>query len=365
VGHPDFLMTEFTNVEGICRSPKRLLEDFIYDEIERPIVAQIYGHSPETFYKVAHIVCELGFDGLDINMGCPAKNVASKGCGAGLIRDPSRARGILQATKQGIEDWVSGQDLEKLNLPSSLIERVVNMNMQREGREHPLFRRRIPVSVKTRTGYDDVVVDQWISHLLDEKPAAISLHGRTLKQMYRGSADWEAISIAAKLAQGTGTLILGNGDLGTMEDVFHRVRETGVDGVLIGRSALGNPWIFKNKNEVKQAIRLDRSHLIQTFSIGLDERFQVLKEHVYHYENLKRPWRFVGMRKHMGWYCKGFYKASDLRVQLLQTQNALEVEEILNRFISEVLRPNTPMGFSSPQVQTSQPLKQDFSFRCG
>jgi tRNA-dihydrouridine synthase len=314
---------------------------------------------------VAHIVCELGFDGLDINMGCPAKNVASKGCGAGLIRDPSRARGILQATQQGIADWVSGQSVASLNLPSFLIQRVADMNVQRQGFEHPLSRRSIPVSVKTRIGYDEVVVNQWISHLLEEKPVAISIHGRTLKQMYRGMADWGAISSAVKLARGTGTLILGNGDLGSMEDVYKRVKETGVDGVLIGRSALGNPWIFRNKKEVKQAIRLDCPNLIQPVSIELHERFRILKEHVHLYEKLKRPWRFVGMRKHMGWYSKGFYKASDLRVQLLQTHHAQEVEEVLERFITDVLGKNYIKGSPPVPSETSGGIKQSLSFQCG
>ena len=331
-GRPDVLFTEFTNVEGICLSPRVLLDDLIYHDLERPVVAQVYGYSPESFYKVAHIVCELGFDGLDINMGCPAKNVASRGCGAALILDPPRAKAILQATRQGVEDWAAGRSLSDIQFESFLVERVVQMNLKRTGSERPSIRREIPVSVKTRIGYDKNVIEQWIPSLLEEKPAAISIHGRTLKQMYRGEADWGAISQAVHLARGTGTLILGNGDLASMDDVLRRVRETKVDGALIGRAALGAPWIFRNKVNVKNALRNNFKVLIPEQSVDLKERFQILREHTHHYHNLKDGRRFVGMRKHFGWYCKSFYKASDLRVQLLQTENPREVEALLAQY---------------------------------
>ncbi len=155
--------------------------------------------------------------------------------------------------------------------------------------------------------------------------------------MYRGLADWGAISHAAGLARGTETLILGNGDLGSMEEVFHRLRETGVDGVLVGRSALGNPWFFRNKLDVKQALKVNCPDLIRPYSVELEDRFKVLKEHARHHEATRGLWRFVGMRKHMGWYCKGFYKASELRVKLFQTQNAQEVEEMIDRFNTTIL----------------------------
>jgi len=333
-GRPDVLFTEFTNVEGICLSPKVLLDDLIYQDLERPVVAQVYGYSPESFYKVAHIVCELGFDGLDINMGCPAKNVASRGCGAALILDPPHAKAILQATRQGVEDWAAGRPLSDIQFESFLVARVAQMNLKRSGSERPSMRRKIPISVKTRIGYDKNIIEQWIPSLLEEKPAAISIHGRTLKQMYRGEADWSAISQAVHLARGTGTLILGNGDLGSMDKVLSRIRETQVDGVLIGRAALGSPWIFRNRLDVKKALGNNLQGMIPQQFVDLKTRFQILLEHTHHYHNLKDGHRFVGMRKHFGWYCKSFYKASDLRVQLLQTENPQEVEALLAQYTS-------------------------------
>src|SRR5439155_422916 len=133
-----------------------------------PIVAQIYGHTTEMFYKVAHIVCELGFDGSDINMGCPAKKVAAKGSGAALILNPSLARSIIQRVYQGVKDWCEGQSLSDLNIDPDFIQKTRIANRLRTGVERPLRRRLIPVSVKTRIGYDQVVVEEWMQTLLEE-----------------------------------------------------------------------------------------------------------------------------------------------------------------------------------------------------
>ena len=258
-GGPDITVTEFVNVDAAIHAPQTLIRDFTYSEIERPIIAQIYGHTPDLFYKAAHVVCELGFDGLDINMGCPAKNVAASGSGAALIRTPELARAIIRAARQGIEDWCAGQSLENLGLRQRLIETVrapINCAAATPAR---LARRPIPLSVKTRIGYDEVVIEEWIRNLLEEKPVAIAIHGRTLKQGYKGDADWEAIARAVQIAKGFPTLILGNGDLKDMADVYRRVRQCGVDGVLLGRAAEGNPWIFKTKDQLKQALRFDEA----------------------------------------------------------------------------------------------------------
>ena len=121
----------------------------------------------------------------------------------------------------------------------------------------------IPVSVKTRLGYDRIVVEDWMATLLEENPAAISLHGRTLQQGYKGNADWGAIARAVEVGKGSETLILGNGDLQDMTQVQRRVRETQVDGVLLGRVAQGNPWIFRAKHQVKRALAENRDSSIR------------------------------------------------------------------------------------------------------
>src|SRR5207302_9346932 len=213
--------------------PDTLIKDFTYSEIERPIVAQIYGHSTEMFYKVAHIVCELGFDGVDINMGCPAKKVAAKGSGAALILNPSLARSIIQRVYQGVKDWCEGQSLSDLNIDPGFIQKTRIANRLRTGVERPLRRRLIPVSVKTRIGYDQVVVEEWMQTLLEEKPSVISLHGRTLKQGYKGSADCESIARAVDVSGNSRILLLGTGDVLDMHDVERRVSQSTVDGVLV------------------------------------------------------------------------------------------------------------------------------------
>ena len=185
-GGPDVTFTEFVNVEAAFFAPHTLLRDLTYTEIERPVIAQIYGHTPELFYKVAHLVCELGFDGLDINMGCPAKKVAAKGSGAALIRTPELARMIIQSARQGIQDWRDGQTLADLGIDTVFSEKNGLANRLRGGQEMAAERRSIPLSVKTRIGYDNVVVEEWMQTLLEENLSAITLHGRTLRQGYKG-----------------------------------------------------------------------------------------------------------------------------------------------------------------------------------
>src|SRR5205807_4392782 len=135
------------------------------------------------FYQVAQVICELGFDGLDLNMGCPSKNVSARGCGAALIRNPPLAREIIRAAQAGVRDWASGHRLEAIGLRPRVIHRVSALVSERTGDTNRI-RRPIPVSVKTRLGYDSVVIEDWVSILLEERPEAISIHGRTLAQMY-------------------------------------------------------------------------------------------------------------------------------------------------------------------------------------
>lgn len=328
-GGPDVTVTEFVNVQSPFYSPHTLLKDFAYAEIERPVVAQIYGKTPELFYQVAHIVCELGFDGLDINMGCPAKNVAATGCGAALIRTPELARQIIRAAKRGVEDWSHGQTLPDLKLRGDLIEEIKAANLKRNGREAPPERRAIPISVKTRLGYDRVVIDQWIGTLLQENLAAISLHGRTLAQGYKGAADWAAIAQAVEQARGSGTLILGNGDVQDLHDAGRRIEEACVDGVLIGRGAQGYPWLFREKNALKHALPSSRECLLNDAQVSLAERFQVIVEHSEHFEQLCGRSRFMAMRKHLTWYCRNFRGAAEMRAKMTRANGADDVRQHL------------------------------------
>ncbi len=331
-GGPDITLTEFVNVENSFFAPQTLIKDLTYSEIERPAVAQVYGHTPEMFYKFAHIICELGFDGMDINMGCPAKKVAAGGSGAALILTPKLAQAIIRAARQGVKDWLAGQALCDLKICPELIQNIRIANRQRSGLETPPRRRLIPVSVKTRLGYDRIVVEEWIQTLLEEKPAAISLHGRTLKQKYTGIADWESIARAVELSKNSGTLVLGNGDLRDMADVYRRVCETGVDGVLLGRATQGNPWIFRAKDRVKQALRFNGAVFIDHGPVSLGERFRVILEHSKHFEQHWGLSSFVGMRKHLAWYCKASPRAAELRSRMVRLNNVKEVVDCLRDY---------------------------------
>ncbi len=330
-GRPDVTFTEFTHVHDVCRGPEILLETLIYSEIERPLVAQLYGKDPDLFYQTAHAVCELGFDGLDINMGCPSKNVASSGSGAALIRTPDVARAIILATRRGIEDWAGGQTLEQAGFKPARIATFRRLNEQR-GSTSPTVRRQLPFSVKTRLGYDSVVVETWVEHLLQEQPAVISLHGRTLQQMYRGAADWSAIARAATLAKGTGTLLFGNGDVKSLDEVMLRVRDTGVDGVLVGRAVLGAPWFFRSKEQARALAGRASSpgyELCTSEVIPLDQRFAILLDHARQFQALCGQGQFHRMRKHLGWYCKAFPHAAALRTKMFRVSTVNELETVI------------------------------------
>ena len=350
-GKPDVTFTEFVNIQAAFYAPQTLFRDFAYCEIERPVVAQIYGSSPELFYKVAHIVCELGFDGLDINMGCPARKVAATGCGAALIRTPETARAIIRSARQGITDWAHGQTLSDIAIERDVIDqiRVVNRLRNAASRE----RRVIPLSIKTRLGYDRIVVDEWIPTLLEEQPAVISLHGRTLQQGYKGCADWHAIARAAELAKSSTTLIIGNGDIQNLTEVYRRVCDSRVDGVLLGRAVQGNPWIFRNKNQVKEALRSTTRFetFIEPEPIDVKERFRIILEHSRYLENLADSHNFVGIRKHLTRYCRGFRGAAELRSQMLQVKNAADVLACVQSF----------MGNPTAEVLEREP----WSYGCG
>lgn len=343
-GAPDIHFTEFTNVEGLARNATMMLTDFIYSEAERPVVAQIYGSEVSSFYKIAIVVCELGFDGIDINMGCPAKKVAARGCGAGLIRTPELAKEIVRAVKRGVHDWTEGKSIEDLGLKLRMQKKVEEMNATRIGQTRLRERRALPVSVKTRLGYDSIIVEDWVKHLLEVEPVAISLHGRTLKQMYTGEANWEAIARAAEVIRQTKTLVLGNGDLNTVGDIVEKVYESQVDGVLLGRGSMGNPWIFAHKEKIRASIAAAREsaaplsgNSVEEPSISAAERFAVLLEHARYFEQVKGTERFTAMRKHFGWYCKGMPQAALLRNRMCQTKNSDEVAQVLQDYQREFL----------------------------
>src|SRR3989338_568034 len=187
-GKPAVSITEFTSAEGIAAGAIKLLQDFSYSEIERPVVAQIFGSRPDAFFKAAVVVCALGFDGLDINMGCPARNVAEHGGGAALIKTPKLAQGLVRSAKTGVRAWADGITLEQAGVHEAIINAIrkqypsglsrsmppkENFSTRMASSKNNYFERKsIPISIKTRIGYDTIVIEDWVQCLLEAEPAA-------------------------------------------------------------------------------------------------------------------------------------------------------------------------------------------------
>ena len=325
-GNPAVVYTEFTSVEGVCHGATQLLKDFMFDETQRPVIAQIYGTTPSFFRQTALILCELGFDGIDINMGCPAKNVAHSGAGAALIRTPELAQEIIRETKAGVTDWQNGKTAADCPDISPQVAAVVVERHAKLPTEYQ-SKRAVPVSVKTRIGYDLPVVHEWIPTLLEMEPAAIALHGRTLKQQYSGLASWEEIGKAAEIIKQTNTRIVGNGDVKSYADALEKTQEFGIDGVLVGRASLGNPYVFMATPPASPSIN------------------EIAIEHSFLYQNIFKDefkYSFMPMRKHLAWYIKGVPNAVSTRVKLVMSNTAEEVQEILttNQLVSDIIAPS-------------------------
>lgn len=318
-GNPDVVFTEFTSVEGLGHGALRLLDDFFYDEAQRPIIAQIYGTTPLFFYQTALLLCALGFDGIDINMGCPAKSVQLGGAGAALIKTPELARTIIRSVKQAVADWQQGYDLFTDTKIDPKILHEVQSRHSHLPTTYQSRARLIPVSVKTRVGYETPVITGWIPNLLEEQPDLITVHGRTLRQGYSGEASWELIGQAAELIHQTDTLVLGNGDIDSYQSALDLSATFGVDGVLIGRGSFGNPFIFVPPTDENQKPSLAQIAL---------EHAQ-LYEHTYQHHP---KYYFAPMRKHLGWYMRGFPDAKQVRIELFQSKSPTEVENILRNF---------------------------------
>ncbi|MDO8529185.1 MAG: tRNA-dihydrouridine synthase [bacterium] len=279
-GKPDVFYTWFVSVDGLCSSGKNNIlstPNLSFTKKEKPIAVQLFGKDPKNFFEAAKIIAGLGFDGIDINMGCPDKDVVKQGAGASLMKDPKLAREIIRAAKKGA--------------PKS------------------------PISVKTRIGYHNTgELENWISELLQEKPAAICVHGRTAKQKYGGKADWNSIGKAVKLARGGETLIIGNGDVKNLEDGKEKAIASGVDGVMIGRAVLGNMWILKgNKVEITK-----------------EEKLKMLVKHARLFEKYYKDKKSFGnFRKYLKCYVSEFQGSKELRMKMMEAESSEEICDII------------------------------------
>jgi nifR3 family TIM-barrel protein len=287
--------TEFVAADGLANklAKKKLSHMLVFSNSERPIVAQVFGANPENMKKACQYVASLGFDGIDINMGCPDKSVVAQGAGANLIRTPALARKIIQAAHEGIK--AAGAN--------------------------------IPVSVKTRIGFNKEDIDNWIPELLKEDISALTIHLRTVKEMSLVPAHWEHIGKIKKLIEKSGKdiLLIGNGDVTSIKDGEEKIQKYGCDGVMIGRGIFGNPWFFL---------------LNQDFEVTLEEKLRVLIEHAHLFEKtLSKPRHksFSVMKKHFKAYINGFDHAKELRIKLMETNSAKEVENTINDFLKKIM----------------------------
>ncbi|MCJ2170603.1 tRNA dihydrouridine synthase [Enterococcus durans] len=282
-GAPDVFFTEFTNSDSFCHpdGKESVRGRLTFTEDEQPMVAHIWGDKPEFFKEMSIQLAEMGFKGIDLNMGCPVPNVAERGKGSGLILRPEVAAELIQAAKAG----------------------------------------GLPVSVKTRIGFtQQSELDDWISHLLKQDIANLSIHLRTRKEMSKVAAHWELIPRVVELrdALAPQTLITINGDIQDRQMGLELAEKYGVDGIMIGRGIFKNPFAFE-----KEAREHSPEELIALLRLQLDLQDQ--------YAQII-PRSITGLHRFFKIYVKGFPGANDLRVQLMNTKTTDEVRTILDTF---------------------------------
>jgi nifR3 family TIM-barrel protein len=290
-GGPDVMWTEFVSATGLC-SPGRdvLKRDLEFTDKQRPIVAQLFTSNPDHMREAARLCRELGFDGIDINMGCPDKSIEKQGAGAAHIKDWRTAQKVIRAAQEGAVD--------------------------------------IPVSVKTRLGYNKIEYKEWLPKILECNVPVLTVHLRTRKEMSKVAAHWEIMNDVRALVremtgevQDGGTILLGNGDVIDLIDGRNKAQETKIDGVMIGRGIFGTPWLFDSHTS--------------GITKSVEERLRILVEHTRLYEEkLGDIKSFAIMKKHFKAYVNGFDGAKEFRSELMECGNAKEVEDKVATFLS-------------------------------
>ncbi len=275
----DVYFTEFANAASFC-NPKgqaSALKRLDFTPSEQPLVAQIWGTNPENFANMAKELKKLGFAGIDLNMGCPVKDVIKTGACSALIETPELAAKLIAATKEG----------------------------------------GLPVSVKTRIGFKTQKTEEWLGFLLQQDIAALTVHGRTTKEMSKVPAHWDEIAKAVELRNrlAPNTIIIGNGDIVDRADGLAKIAQTGVDGIMIGRGVFQNPFCFEV--EPRQHSRQELLDLLD-YHLGLFEQ-----------ANLVRPRPFMPLKRFFKIYIRDFDGAGDLRATLMEAKSIEEVRTIL------------------------------------
>ncbi len=280
-GRPDVFFTEFASVEGLTseRGFKEVSKRLKYTEKERPLIAQIWGKTPEKYAQSTKMVREMGFDGVDINMGCPDRTVVKNGCCSALIENPELAKQIIDAVKSEAGE--------------------------------------LPVSVKTRIGLRTIKTEEWIEFLLQQNLAALTVHLRTAKEMSKVPPHWDEMKkvLALRDKISPSTVIIGNGDLFTLQDAKDKINEYDFDGAMLGRAIFQNPWLFTGK-------------LPEEFDGPT--KLELLKHHLELYENTWGEGKsFYPLKKYFKIYTSGFNGASAFREKLMETNSYAEAKALL------------------------------------
>jgi len=289
--------TEFVSADGLCNKVgrKNLMHILKFSKIEKPIVAQVFGANPVNMKKACQIISKLGFDGIDINMGCPDKSVIKQGAGSALIKTPTLAREIIKAAIAGANG--------------------------------------LPVSVKTRVGFNKEEIDTWVPELLKEDISALTIHARTKKEMSKVPANWAYVKRVVELVKKSGKniLVIGNGDIKNLEEGRKRISEMGCDGVMIGRGVFGNPWFF---SETTPSADCHPSLEKEGKGEVISKKLTALLEHTKLFEKLLgKEKNFSVMKKHYKAYVHGFDGAKELRIKLMETNSYREVKELILAYI--------------------------------
>ena len=286
---PHVMYTEFVSADGLIKGNRAvLMRDLQFSQAERPIVAQFFTSDPGAMQEAAGLAQELGFDGVDINMCCPDRSVEKAGAGAALIKNSAQARIVIEAAQKGAQN--------------------------------------LPISVKTRLGYNTDVLEEWLPALLTAKPAVVTLHARTRKEMSKVPARWERVKRAVEIrdAQKSDSLIVGNGDLKDLQDARVKAAMAQADGAMLGRAIFGTPWLFSYSQEY----------------VNIERRLTIAIEHAALFQELLGDSKsFAIMKKHFKAYVEGFPGAKELRARLMATENAAQVRGIIENFLGEVYSP--------------------------
>ncbi|TGL52749.1 tRNA dihydrouridine synthase DusB [Leptospira wolffii] len=276
-----FSYTEFVSTDSLAVGSKKALSLLNFREEERPITFQIFGNKLEIIVDAAKRIRELNPDIIDLNMGCPARNVSMRGSGVGLLRKPIYAGKIIEEMRKALD---------------------------------------IPVTAKIRLGWDDMSRNYMeVSRILEESGVmAISVHGRTREMGYSGKADWDAI---ADIKAARKVPIFGNGDVSSYEEAVRRKQESGVDGVLVGRNSIGNPWIFSN--QLKETLSLE-----QIVSVALTH-LELMRE------SFGDKLGVLLLRKHLVRYIQSREEFAASRMEILKAENPESLAQLLKAGLRE------------------------------